>query len=534
MDGPKAEGGYWENRRLALLKQMERDEAKLNAKLAKVYEAEIAKLGREIASYYQRYGEKNVIEYRKLLVTLSDEDRTLLMERMEAFGKKYPQYAHLLPVRESIYKLNEMEGIQLSMRMQQLEIGAIEQEDLQKHLEKQALRSANLAAEQMGFGTAFYTVDASVIKATVGNAWAGGKAFSERIWGNREKLAAYLNDDFAKAVARGESYERIMREMGKRFENVSKRDMTRLVFTEGTFVFNEAHAQVHEQTFDHYTLSTASDKGVCSQCLGIEAQTRKEPVLFKDRSPGVNFPPLHPGCRCSYEVAVEDWDAWIEQQVAKGGGDSLSRASTKPSSSGNVRHMEQNESLVKTSKSPNSLSVSPVVNTKEYHDAFEAMPVSKKVAQKAYEQAGRILRKTDGTSFEHMVAINARTGKLVTDNLGRAAVERATGFTYEEATKVMACSDGVITIHNHPASKQPSYRDIITAARNEHVAASIVIGHDGSVWYMSIDDERIATVLERSYNENSNQWGERAEIRSVSDLLEENEARNLFVWRRLR
>ena len=343
MDGAKAEGGYWEKRRLALLKQMERDEAKLNAKLAKVYEAEIAKLGREIASYYQRYGEENVIEYRKLLVALSDEDRKLLIERMEEFGRKYPQHAHLLPVRESIYRLNEMEGIQLSMRMQQLEIGAIEQEDLQRHLEKQALRSANLAAEQMGFGTAFYTADASVIKATVGAAWAGGKSFSERIWGNREKLAAYLNDDFAKAVARGESYDRIMREMGKRFENVSKRDMTRLVFTEGTFVFNEAHAQVHEQTFERYTLSTASDKGVCSQCLGVEAQTKKEPVLFKDRLTGVNFPPLHPGCRCSYEVAVEDWDAWIEQQVAEKEGHDVSGGYGS-----NSKWLEQFESEVAT------------------------------------------------------------------------------------------------------------------------------------------------------------------------------------------
>ena len=323
MDGSKNEGGYWEKRRLVLLQQMERDEAKLNDKLARTYQTEIAKLDREIASYYQRYGEKNVIEYRKLLTTLSDDDRTLLIERMEEFGKKYPQYAHLLPVRESIYKLNEMEGIQLSMRMQQLEIGAIEQEALQKHLEKQALRSANLAAEQMGFGKSFYTYDASVIKATVGKAWANEQSFSERIWGNRQKLASYLNDDFAKAVARGASYEQVIRELGTRFENVSKRDMRRLVFTEGTYVFNEAHAQTHEQMFDHYTLSTASDKGVCKQCRETEEQTRKEPVPFKDRSPGVNFPPLHPGCRCSYEVAVADWDAWIEKQVAKGGGDSL-------------------------------------------------------------------------------------------------------------------------------------------------------------------------------------------------------------------
>ena len=40
----------------------------------------------------------------------------------------------------------------------------------------------------------------------------------------------------------------------------------------------------------------------------------------------MNFPPLHPWCRCSYEVAVEDWDAWIDDYVARRGGDAVTEA----------------------------------------------------------------------------------------------------------------------------------------------------------------------------------------------------------------
>ena len=74
----------------------------------------------------------------------------------------------------------------------------------------------------------------------------------------------------------------------------------------------------------------------------------------------------------------------------------------------------------------------------------------------------------------------------------------------------------------------------MTASETQPVAASIVVGHDGSVWYVAIDDPRIATALERSYNELANQFGERAEVMAVDELLEYNETHHLFIWRRLR
>lgn len=315
------EAAYWEQRKAELLEQMADDEQALFAELSKLYESEIAKLEKEIAAYYQQYGEKNVIEYRRLLSALSDEDRRLLMERMDEFAKKYPQYAHLMPVRESIYKLNELEGIQTAIRLQQLEIGAIEQEKLREHFERQAARAANFAAEQLGFGKNFYSYDSPLVVETIGAAWAMGEAFSQRIWDNREKLAAYLNDDFAKMIARGVSYDKCVAELAKRFDNVSSRDIRRLVYTEGTFLFNEAQAQVHEQDFEYYQLSCVNDNKVCPVCRGLRREQEQSPVKFSERSPGINFPPLHPWCRCSYTVVVNDWDAWIDAYVEARGGD---------------------------------------------------------------------------------------------------------------------------------------------------------------------------------------------------------------------
>lgn len=310
---------YWQNRRFQLLDQMEADEKKLNARLAEVYAKQEALLKREIAAYYAEYGQNKVIEYRNLLASLSDDDRRLLMEKMDDFAKKYPQYAHLMPVRESIYRLDRLEGLQYSIWLQQMEVGAIEQAELTAHFESYAQKSANLAAEELGFGSNFYAINSQVVTATVGAAWSQGENFSQRIWANREKLAALLNDDIAKGFARGMKYEELAKMVMERFDGVSKRDAMRLIYTEGTFIFNEAQAQVHERDFEYYQLSTITDPKTCEVCKGVERAQKANPMPFKDRKPGVNFPPMHPNCRCSYTVYVSDWDAWIEEQVAKAG-----------------------------------------------------------------------------------------------------------------------------------------------------------------------------------------------------------------------
>ena len=73
-------------------------------RLLRQYEAEAAKLEREIAAYYKRYGEDNIVKYADLFKKLPDSDIMLLIQRMDEFEKKYPEYADLMPIRESIYK----------------------------------------------------------------------------------------------------------------------------------------------------------------------------------------------------------------------------------------------------------------------------------------------------------------------------------------------------------------------------------------------------------------------------------------------
>lgn len=313
---------YWQDRQKELYSALEKDENDLKIRLASVYEDEYSRLDKEIAAYYQKYGENNVIKYRNLMQTLPKEDVKLLIEQMDDFAAKYPQYANLLPVRTSIYKLDRLEGLQYSVRMHQLNISAVNQQAISEHLNKQALRGANAAMETMGFGKNFYTVNSDIVKKFVDVPWCNGLSFSQRIWQDGDKLANYITTDIAQGFARGESYQKLTKQLCTRFEGVAKKDAYRLIYTEGTYVMAESTIQPFTEDFEDYRVSTAADGKVCSICSSIAKGTFK----IKDRKPGINFPPFHPWCRCTFEIVEPaDWDKWMDDYVKrhKSGGEKV-------------------------------------------------------------------------------------------------------------------------------------------------------------------------------------------------------------------
>lgn len=243
---------------------------------------------------------------------MPDSDIMLLIQRMDEFEKKYPEYADLMPIRESIYKLNRLEGLQESIRLQQRELGAITNRELKEHLASLAYKSTGAADKIMGLA-----VNNSAMKLFSGTAWSGGADFSQRIWQNTDKLADYLNNDIANGFARGDSYERLVGQVRSRFINVAKNDAYRLIYTEGTYVMNESSAAVFAEDFEDYEFQVA-DNNACPVCKALNGKIFK----FSQRVPGRNFPPMHPWCRCHYGVAVADWDAWQDEYVKKHGGKS--------------------------------------------------------------------------------------------------------------------------------------------------------------------------------------------------------------------
>lgn len=290
-----------------LQRDLEKGEEALKKKLSRLYDAESKKLKKEIAYYYQKYGKDNVLEYRQMMKQLTKEEATMLYEDMDNFFRLHPEYSALMPVRESIYKLNRLEGLQLSIMKQQLGLSSEEAALIGDHLLSYTISTYEGVQGLIPFNQ----FDGRAAK-QVGQKIINDTDFEKRLQANREKLADYLNNDIAKCIARGDSYDRLSKQICDRFDNVSRRSAYRLLYTEGTRMFNRANSEAFaEAGINQYRYCTAGDNRVCSDCKALDGNVYD----ISEARDGINYPPMHPWCRCHTEPAV-DWDKWLSDRIA--------------------------------------------------------------------------------------------------------------------------------------------------------------------------------------------------------------------------
>lgn len=290
-----------------LQRDLEKGEEALKKKLSRLYDSESKKLEKEIAYFYQTYGKDNVLEYRVMLKQLTKEEATMLFEDMDNFFRLHPEYSALMPVRESIYKLNRLEGLQLSIMKQQLGLSSEEAALIGDHLLSYTISTYEGVQGLIPFNQ----FDGRAAK-QVGQKIINDTDFEKRLLANREKLADYLNNDIAKGIARGDSYDKLSKQICDRFDGVSRRSAYRLLYTEGTRMFNRANSEAFaEAGINQYRYCSAGDNRVCSDCKALDGNVYD----ISEASDGTNYPPMHPWCRCHTEPAV-DWDKWLDDRIA--------------------------------------------------------------------------------------------------------------------------------------------------------------------------------------------------------------------------
>ncbi len=287
---------YWEGRHVQWLNNQTEMDDKVADRLQKEYQRTANELEKDIARYFQKYGQDNVIEFRTMMEDLSDEDRNLLFQNMEKFAEKYPDYAHLMPVRESVYQLNRLQGLHYSTQLRLLELGAIEQEEMINHLEATYGKRYKQMLRELGIGDSFLSINNSVMRDTISSKWISDENFSDRIWDNKGKLLDHLQTRYRDGLARGDNYNKLVREMVDRF-NVGASDARRLVWTEANFVYNQSHTHAYENAgVLEYEISAIMDSKTSDICKSMDGKV----FQFDKMEVGVNFPPFHPYCRTTF------------------------------------------------------------------------------------------------------------------------------------------------------------------------------------------------------------------------------------------
>lgn len=144
----------------------------------------------------------------------------------------------------------------------------------------------------LGETLAFSTLDGKTVDKVLESKFYG-RNYSERIWGNSDKLANQLQSIISHAIATGQSSEKTVRLVRERF-NVSQSNAARLVRTETCYFENQAEIEAYkEMGISEYVILATLDSRTSKICREMDGKRFK----IKNAVAGETLPPLHPYCR---------------------------------------------------------------------------------------------------------------------------------------------------------------------------------------------------------------------------------------------
>lgn len=163
----------------------------------------------------------------------------------------------------------------------------------------------NLSRAQ-GFSKVLPPMSSSKIDAILRMQWSGAN-FSERLWGNTQRVATTLKQQITEGIIRGDSTQQISRIL-QGTVNSSYSAAERLVRTEMTRVASEADKQVYlDNDITYYTYVATLDDRTSDICGQLDGQR----IKMSEMEVGVNAPPMHPNCR---STTIADIGSLAQQQ----------------------------------------------------------------------------------------------------------------------------------------------------------------------------------------------------------------------------
>ena len=145
-----------------------------------------------------------------------------------------------------------------------------------------------------GMQFSFTPLNSNALQKILTYPWSGA-GFSDRLWENKSKLYVNLKQTLTQGLIQGQGFPEMTRNLADKM-NVSYQQANVLVRTETQHFMNQAHKDTYEEAeIEDYIFSAAFEEGTCEECASLDGQT----FLLSEAVTGVNYPPIHPNCRCS-------------------------------------------------------------------------------------------------------------------------------------------------------------------------------------------------------------------------------------------
>ena len=302
----KLNGAYWRKRAIELAEKQKQEDDDLCLRFHREYERILHELDKEISIFYARYAANESVsmaDARRLLRDAELEDFRMSLDefRDKALAGGFDKELEEVYLRSRISRL---QALQTQVELRMMELFGSQRDVLRDHLQERYTdtyyRTVYAVSQQMNVASTFARIDPQTVEKILAAPWAGSE-FSSRIWADKDKLTRELMQTLSRGFVRGDSLDRMTKEFAKRM-GVSESRAAVLIHTESAHMAAEAAEQGYRETgVQSYRFESALDLKTCAVCGALDQ--REFPLA--EHETGINYPPLHPRCRCTTVPVTE-------------------------------------------------------------------------------------------------------------------------------------------------------------------------------------------------------------------------------------
>lgn len=302
----KLNGAYWRKRAIELAEKQKQEDDDLCLRFHREYERILHELDKELSIFYARYAANesvNMADARRLLRDAELEDFRMSLDefRDKALAGGFDKELEEVYLRSRISRL---QALQTQVELRMMELFSSQRDVLRDHLQERYTdtyyRTVYAVSQQVDVASTFARIDPQTVEKILAVPWLGSE-FSSRIWADKDKLTRELMQTLSRGFVRGDSLDRMTKEFAQRM-GVSESRAATLIHTESAHMAAAAAEQGYRETgVQSYRFEAALDLKTCAVCGALDQRE----FQLTEHETGINYPPLHPRCRCTTVPVTE-------------------------------------------------------------------------------------------------------------------------------------------------------------------------------------------------------------------------------------
>lgn len=315
---------YWKSRFKQLEEAQNRKGADTYRLIEEQYKQAQKELEGKINTWYQRFATNNGVSMAEARRMLRDRELAELKWDVKEYIKRGQenaftgQWMRELENASARFHISRLEALKLQTQ-QSLELMFGNQLDSIDAAMKRIYLDGyyHTAYElQKGFriGWDIAGLDQRQIEKVIRKPWAvDGKNFSERVWGNKEKLITEVHRELTQDILLGRDPQKAIDNIARKM-NASKNNAGRLIMTEEAYFSSAAQKDCFKDLgVEQYEIVATLDSHTSDICQSLDGQV----FPMKDFEPGVTAPPFHVYCRSTTVPYFDDDFGQIGERAAR-------------------------------------------------------------------------------------------------------------------------------------------------------------------------------------------------------------------------